>query len=77
VTREIIQGSYLTIFKYLFFQETMFVFITLLCTIMGLTLTLFILYHLSMVRVDVTTNEKMKISDFKAFFLEDIARMTN
>lgn len=47
----------------MFFRETMFVFIVILCGIMGLTLLLFYLYHLSLVRSGMTTNEKIKRSD--------------
>jgi palmitoyltransferase len=50
VTKEVIEAGYLIVFKYLFYTETMFIFITLLCWVMGLTLTFFVTYHLTMVR---------------------------
>ena len=45
-------------------KETYFVFVVLLCLIMGFSLTFFIIYHFSMVRFDKTTNERVKRSDF-------------
>ena len=39
-------------------------FITILCLIMGITLFLFFLYHCSLVKRGLTTNEKVKISNY-------------
>ena len=75
VTKEVIEASNMVVFKYLFYTETMFIFITILCWVMGITLTFFLLYHLSMVRNGTTTNEKMKRSDFKEFFKTEIDKL--
>lgn len=52
-------------------------FITLLCFIMGLTLLLFFLYHCSLVRKGVTTNEKLKISGYLSGIEKKIKSITN
>ena len=44
------------------------IFLTVLCTIMGITLSLFLIYHLTMIKSGLTTNEKIKRSDFMAHF---------
>lgn len=53
----------------------MYVFIVLLCVVMGIALTLFAIYHLSMISKDTTTNEKMKRSDFLSFFEEETEKL--
>ncbi len=59
----------------MFYKETMFVFIIILCLIMGITLIIFFFYHLSMVRNDVTTNEKIKKSDMISFLEKEIKKI--
>ncbi len=46
----------------------------LLCGIMGFTLLIFFMYHLSMVRNDTTTNERMKRSDFMAYLKKNLKK---
>lgn len=58
----------------MFYQYTIFVFIVLLCIIMGLSLTFFLFYHFNMIRFDTTTNERMKKSDFKSFFEDEVKK---
>ena len=41
---------------------------------MGLSLTFFLFYHFNMIRYDTTTNERMKISDFKSFFEDEVKK---
>lgn len=53
----------------------MYIFIVILCVIMGLALTGFLAYHLSMIRYDTTTNERMKRSDFLSFFVDESERL--
>jgi palmitoyltransferase ZDHHC4 len=48
-------------------KETLFIFMVILCFIMGVTLFMFFCYHLSMVAKNVTTNEKIKKGDFMEF----------
>ncbi|KRX07062.1 hypothetical protein PPERSA_08739 [Pseudocohnilembus persalinus] len=60
---DIVEASYTIIFKYIFYTETLFVFMIILCGIMGFTLFLFYLYHLTLVKGQYTTNEKIKRSD--------------
>lgn len=47
-------------------KETLFIFLVILFSIMGVTLFLFFCYHLSMVAKKVTTNKKIK----KGYFME-------
>lgn len=47
----------------------------ILCLIMALALSLFFLYHLSMIDANVTTNEKVKRSDFIAFFKSEVKKL--
>ena len=39
---------------------------TILCGVMGITLSLFLIYHLTMIKSGLTTNEKIKRSEFIA-----------
>lgn len=66
-----IEAGWGIVLRYLFYQHTMYVFMVLLCFIMGLSLTGFLIYHLSMIRNDTTTNERMKKSDFQYFFKDE------
>lgn len=68
------QADIFIISRYMFYQYTIFVFIVLLCIIMGLSLTFFLFYHFNMIRYDTTTNERMKISDFKSFFEDEVKK---
>lgn len=72
---ERIMATWGIILKYLFYQYTMYVFIVLLCVVMGLALTGFFFYHLSMITKDTTTNEKMKRSDFLQFFNDEMENL--
>lgn len=53
----------------------MYVFIVILCIVMGIALTCFAIYHLNMISNDTTTNERMKRSDFINFFSEETVRL--
>ena len=53
----------------------MYIFIVILCIVMGIALTCFGLYHLYMIGQDTTTNERMKRSDFLNFFDEETERL--
>lgn len=55
------------VLKYLFVKYTIFIFMVVLCSIMGVTLAIFLVYHLTMVSSDMTTNEKFKKSDTEVF----------
>ncbi|KAM3134979.1 hypothetical protein pb186bvf_012979 [Paramecium bursaria] len=68
------QADVFIISRYMFYQYTIFVFIVLLCIIMGLSLTFFLFYHFNMIRFDTTTNERMKRSDFKSFFEDEVKK---
>ncbi|KAL4485337.1 hypothetical protein ABPG72_008513 [Tetrahymena utriculariae] len=74
-SNEVIDANWSIILKYLFYKETMFVFIIILCIIMGITLTLFLLYHFSMVKDNMTTNERIKRSDFISFLEKETKKM--
>lgn len=53
----------------------MFVFIIILCLIMGITLTFFLLYHFSMIKDNMTTNEKIKRSDYLSYIEDEIKKL--
>lgn len=53
----------------------MYVFIIVLCVVMGLTLTVFLFYHFSMIKDNMTTNERIKRSDFLDFFEKEIEKI--
>ena len=42
---------------------------------MGVTLTFFFIYHLLMLRIDTTTNERLKRSDYREFFKDELAKL--
>jgi hypothetical protein len=68
-TGEEVSASYWIIFRWLFDIETPFAFVTILCAVMSVMLTLFFLYHLIMALSNATTNERSKRSDI-VFFLQ-------
>ncbi|EGR30266.1 hypothetical protein IMG5_136470 [Ichthyophthirius multifiliis] len=74
-TDQIVDADWKIVFKYLFYKETMFIFMILLCIIMGITLSIFFIYHLSMIRNDITTNEKVKKSDMMSFLEKEIKQI--
>lgn len=53
-------------------RETFFVFIIFICFIFWVTLTAFFLYHLKLVRNDLTTNERVRKNEFEKSFLGEI-----
>jgi hypothetical protein len=61
-TGEIFTAGYFTIFQYLLNRFPIFVFLVILCSVMCLSLTLFFLYHMYLVKLGFTTNEKVKKS---------------
>ncbi|CAD8128147.1 unnamed protein product [Paramecium sonneborni] len=75
VTKQRLQATWGIIIKYLFYKNTMYIFIVILCVVMGIALTCFALYHLYMIGQDTTTNERMKRSDFLNFFDEETERL--
>lgn len=64
---EIVDATWGIVMRYLFFKETFFVFMIILCAIMSVALFLFYFYHLTLVKAGVTTNEKIKRSDCMSF----------
>ncbi|CAD8211756.1 unnamed protein product [Paramecium pentaurelia] len=75
VTKQRLQATWGIIVKYLFYKNTMYIFIVILCIVMGIALTCFALYHLYMIGQNTTTNERMKRSDFLNFFDEETERL--
>lgn len=47
----------------------------LICILFGGTLTLFIIYHIAMIRYDRTTNERVKRSEFKQYCLKEFKKL--
>jgi len=74
-TDEISDATWSIIVKYVFYKETMYVFIIVLCVVMGVTLTIFLQYHFSMIKDNMTTNERIKRSDFMDFLAKEINRI--
>jgi len=64
-TGEVINATAWVVIQYLFFKYTSFFFITVLCWVMGVTLSIFFVYHMSLVKSGNTTNEKIKRGDYK------------
>lgn len=64
------------VLRYTLHMNTGFVFVVVLCVVMGITLLLFILYHLSMIKGDLTTNEKIKKSDYLSAYEKEIKKMS-
>mmetsp|Transcript_11359 Transcript_11359/g.25444 ORF Transcript_11359/g.25444 Transcript_11359/m.25444 type:complete len:380 (-) Transcript_11359:194-1333(-) len=60
VTKERHQASYGIILQYMFATEGALLFVTMLCTVMGLVLCGFFMWHLNLVRIGTTTNELSK-----------------
>lgn len=61
---DVVQGNNLLAIQYLFFMHTMFVFIIIMCAIMGVTLFIFVSYHFYLVKEGQTTNERIKKNDY-------------
>jgi len=63
ITGEVFPATYYTIFQYLIQRYGGFFFVSVLCVIMCIALTLFYIYHLTLVSSGFTTNEKIKRSN--------------
>ena len=50
-------------------------FMTVLCLIMGIALSLFFIYHLTMIKTGLTTNERIKRSDTMSFIKREISNL--
>jgi hypothetical protein len=48
--------------QYLLHKYPVFIFLVILCTVMWISLSLFFLYHMYLVKLGFTTNEKVKKS---------------
>ena len=60
--------SYYVVARYMFHQETAFAFVTLLCIVMSVMLSLFTLYHLWLASTNVTTNERYKRAALQSYY---------
>ena len=65
-TQQIVDASFFVVIKYLLYVEMHLMFMTILCGVMGITLFLFLIYHLWMIKSGFTTNEKIRRSDIMA-----------
>ena len=70
-----IRPTYTLIIKYLLQKHNNFIFVCILGLIMGVTLALFVVYHLSLVARGVTTNEKFRKTDTKNYFTKRINKV--
>lgn len=52
--------------------ETIFFFLIVMCAIMGITLFIFVVYHLYLIGVGQTTNERVKKNDDIEYFTKEI-----
>ncbi|CAD8123708.1 unnamed protein product [Paramecium sonneborni] len=75
VTGEISQATFLRVFLVISNRETFFVFIIFVCLIFFISLTAFFLYHLNMIRKDLTTNERIRKNDFEKSFLHEMYQL--
>jgi palmitoyltransferase len=71
-TGEQIETNLYVILRYLFYSETAFAFVTILCICMGIMLLCFGLHHLRLAMNNVTTNESYKRSAFMSWFEEKL-----
>ncbi|CAD8122855.1 unnamed protein product [Paramecium sonneborni] len=72
VTGEINQATFLRVFTVISNRETFFVFIIFVCLIFFVVLTAFFLYHLNMIKKNLTTNERIRKNDFEKSFLYEM-----
>ena len=63
-TGQTIKATYRIIFQWLMFHYPQVMMLTLLTSIMGIVVTLFMFYHLYLAGVNVTTNESFKWNQF-------------
>jgi len=60
-----VKGSIFIALQYLFHKYTAFFFVVIICAVMGVTLSIFFVYHCSMIAEGVTTNERIKKSEIR------------
>jgi hypothetical protein len=56
IGNEIVTGDNLLALQFLFFTQTMFSFLIVMCAIMGITLFIFVCYHFYLIKEGNTTN---------------------
>lgn len=71
-TGETVDTGIYVISRYLFYSETAFAFVTILCICMGIMLLFFGIYHINLAMNNVTTNESYKRSAFETYFEEKL-----
>ena len=72
VSGEQVETTLYIIFRYLFYTETPFAFVTILCVTMGCMLTVFTIYHVNLACNDVTTNERYKSAAFNNYYTDKV-----
>ena len=73
-TGEVIHASYRIIFQWLMFHHQKVMMLMLLCTVMGIVVFLFTLYHLYLAGTNVTTNESFKWSHYRTYWNREQAK---
>ena len=68
MTGETIKASYRIIFQWLMYHYSQVMMLMLLTTVMGIVVTLFMLYHLYLGGTNVTTNESFKWGQFHNYW---------
>ncbi|CAK90969.1 unnamed protein product (macronuclear) [Paramecium tetraurelia] len=74
-TGQTLKASWSIIIMHLLSKNSIFIFLIIMCIIMGISLTCFSIYHLYMIGKDTTSNERMKRSEFLKFFQEETSRI--
>jgi hypothetical protein len=59
-TNEVVDADYLTVYKYVIFKNYAFFSSIVLLVTISVTLLVFTLYHLYLVKLNISTNEKSK-----------------
>lgn len=76
-TSEEVKATYYIIGRYLLNQESFFAFVTILCILMSIMLSLFCIYHVWLAIIDITTNERYKRSAYIHYYNDKLDFLTN
>lgn len=59
-----VKADKVLVFSYLFMSHTTFLFLIIMCFVLGVTLLIFVLYHFYLVSENMTSNERVKSNDY-------------
>lgn len=67
-THEVVKANFYIVMKFLMYTHLHVLFMALGCFVLGVALLGFFIYHLLMIKSGMTTNESIKVSNFKSHF---------